>query len=961
MTLEKTGELQSLAQRFIPEEQDQQEDVPFTEKLSAAFATENTVGAFLARDGTEVQPWRRDFEYNAFDDLTEEERLDDSFLDLAVYAENPQELDSVRRQISRERAGREKLSGFDGVVASIAAGTLDPINFIPVGGAAVKTYKTGGSILKSSLSAGGIASGTTAAQELLLHSQQSERTIEESALNITGAALIGGTIGGLSSVLSKADIDKLASGTDEFTDINKPFSPDSAGAASVWEEIRVKGKAAENLTKNLGFDPLSRILTGKSQQAKRLLVELAENPIDVDGYTGQAIESLAKVRRDSLLYRGLSEHRSIFKEFKKGGGELRIREFNELVSKEVRNPGSTGNDFAKRSADLWVKEVYEPQFKASVESRLLGDDVDVTTAKRYLNRVWNKNKVAGNLPRFLDTTTEWLRKQQPDLEDPEDIARQIAGRIISTPDGVLPYSYKLGDAASGAKKGGNVKGPFKSRVFDIPDDLVEDFLENDIEQVAGRYLRQTSTDIEILKRFGSPNDSPEDVLSFTAAKKNVQDEFISLAKKAKTEKERVKIEKEMQAALRDLNGVIDRLRGTYEIPDPTNILHRAAHAARNLNFLRFMGGVTVSSFPDTARLIMSDGIVRSFGTAIRPLTRGLKASKMTADDVRSIGIGTDAITGGRMEVISDINDYALGGTAFERGLQSMANSFGNINLMNQWTSLMKVNHAISMQSKVIDDLAQGKVDPRLRRLGVSESDAKDILAQVQKHGQKDGNAWIYNARAWDDQDLAQKWAAALKKENDRVILVPGQEKPLFMSRETGKTFLQFKSFMLSATQRILIAGIQGQDAHMIQGLTAMIGLGGLTYAIKQIESGRPVSDDPAVWVSEGIDRSGALGILMEANNSIEKISSNNLGLRPLIGASEGASRYASRSATEAILGPTFGSALDSTMRVANAATSEFEWQDSDTSSVRRLLPYQNLFIIRNLLNQVEEVANEAIE
>jgi hypothetical protein len=108
-----------------------------------------------------------------------------------------------------------------------------------------------------------------------------------------------------------------------------------------------------------------------------------------------------------------------------------------------------------------------------------------------------------------------------------------------------------------------------------------------------------------------------------------------------------------------------------------------------------------------------------------------------------------------------------------------------------------------------------------------------------------------------------------------------------------------------------------------------------------------------VWISEGIDRSGALGMLMEVNNTIEKVSGNNFGLRPLIGASAPASRYASRSQAEAMLGPTFGSFLTTSMRVLNSSTDQREWQDSDTRALRRLLPYQNLSIIRQAIDRLE--------
>jgi hypothetical protein len=183
---------------------------------------------------------------------------------------------------------------------------------------------------------------------------------------------------------------------------------------------------------------------------------------------------------------------------------------------------------------------------------------------------------------------------------------------------------------------------------------------------------------------------------------------------------------------------------------------------------------------------------------------------------------------------------------------------------------------------------------------------------------------------------------------------PGQEKPLFMSSELGKTIGQFRSFMFSSTQRMTIATLQGQDRNAVGGVLTLISLGMMTYAFKQWNANRELSDDPAAWIAEGIDRSGALGSIMEINNTIEKASSNGIGLRPLLGIEAQASRFISRSMAENILGPTFGSLLENTMRVMNAGLTPGDWTEADTRAIRRLIPYQNLFFIRQGLDRIEK-------
>ena len=320
--------------------------------------------------------------------------------------------------------------------------------------------------------------------------------------------------------------------------------------------------------------------------------------------------------------------------------------------------------------------------------------------------------------------------------------------------------------------------------------------------------------------------------------------------------------------------------------------------------------------------------------------------------------GTDAMMSGKSEIIADVGDYVQGGTAVERGLRSAANKFGRLNFLDYWTAGIKQVHAVTMQTSIFDGLQKGKYDKRLERLGISKADAQAMWKQVEKHGKKVDGVWLTNASNWDAPALERMWGAAVRKESDRVILIPGQEKPLFMSSELGKTIGQFRSFVLSATQRVFIAGLQNQDHNTLGGLVSLVGMGAFTYYVKESIAGREVSDDPMTWVTEGIDRSGAVGILMEANNTFEKISSNTIGLRPLLGISSPASRFMSRSISESMLGPTLGSLLSTTVAASNAVTSGEPLSDADIRTLRRLIPLQNLFYMRSGFDAVQERISE---
>jgi hypothetical protein len=1095
----------------------------FRERVRAAFAIDNTIGSLIAResglpDGTKTT------DYDVWNDLTDDERIDDAFINNVTYVDNRQELDAVRRQRDKELKNREILQE-GGLLPSLAVGLVDPINILLPGSVAYKTYKTGSKILDGALATASAGALAATATETALHATQLERTFSESALNVSAATFLSGALGAAPGVfnqlVSKSQLDEIDKTLDPERIVREGGNPSMAdhsiGAAEVDNDAQVRGKLAKKMLETIGFDPLSRTITSDASATRKAVNALAENPIDMDRSVRSSVESFIKTH-DGKYFEAAMDSASMFKEYKKSGGTLNNRQFREEVGRAMRN--GSDNPYIQQAADSWRTKLYEPMKKDAVEMGLLPEDVDVATAESYLNRIWNKEKLAANSDEFVSITKKWLDDQvevkvgkKADVErldkviaetektensltrqkatndkkiaevekqlnevrslrqkgidramaakekikdreptkaekakakeaatadtklrnrvntlqkrldgykakatdfdarikklsdqklkstkeiediiqnfpskianevrsmikaregveaksmtrtlkraiariqkagyediepmDNEALAREILGRIMSTPDGRLPYDYKMGENSAKGMAGPE-KGVFKKRSFLIPDALVDKFLENDIELLGGRYLKQMAPDIELTRRFGD--------VEMKSQIKDIEQEYIDKMAGAKTEAERLKLNKQKDSDIRDIAAMRDRMRGTYGQVDFDNPWVRAGRVARDLNYMRLLGGVVAASIPDIGRVVAAEGIVNTFRYGLKPLVTNLKQFRVSSREAKLYGVGTDALMGGRAEIIADVADYARGGTKFERGVRAAATKFSSINMMNYWTGGIKQLHAVVTQTRVANDLLKGKYDKRLGQLGIDEGDAQNIAAQLKKYGKEVDGVWVWNTKDWDNQALAMQWGAAIRKESDRVIIVPGQEKPLFMSTEMGKTIFQFKSFMFAATQRVLVSNLQAQDKHYIQGLLSLVGVGMLSYAFKEWDANRELSDDPATWVMEGIDRSGALGILMEANNTLEKISGNHFGLRPLVGINAPASRYAARSALDSAVGPTFGLAGD-VIKAASAVTGEREWTDADTRAFRRLLPGQNLSFLRQGLDRIEE-------
>tara|TARA_B110000037_G_scaffold114971_1_gene132151 strand:+ start:3042 stop:6065 length:3024 start_codon:yes stop_codon:yes gene_type:complete len=985
----------------------EEDERPSVGKIAKAFyRQENIIGSFLSKEAGLPDSTKDNPDYDPYGMFTEDERLDQAFVSNALYADNDEELEAVRRQMTRERADRETMAqgGATSFIVGLPVMIADPISLLSIGGVALNTYRAGKGILKGAAVMGSVVGVDTAIQEAALHTQQLTRTYGESATNISAGMLLGGVLGGTAAKLATYGVDakmidayenvmnvepKIAEGINPTIDaVTEPVGSGSVGAQQVLGDTQVSGKIAKKLVKLLGFDPLSRTITSENPTTRLIATMMAENPIKMDGNVLQAAESLAKAHSGKLGI-SLQNNANLFSEYKSAGGKMNRKQFNEAVSTAIRR-GDSDIPQVKASADYWNKELYTPLKDEMIAQKLLPEDVDVKTANNYLNRVWNKNKISANFPQFVNKVSNWLAEKDVKLfedakaasekiatatgkekdnlqaiidkaefkkgmdferQDYESLAEEIAQRIQGSPDGRLPYDWKLGSGSNSRGINGTaLRGPLRNRVFQIDDEIVEEFLENDIETLGARYLQNVAGDIELVRKFGDVNmdDQLKNINKWYAKKKN---------DKSLTPKQQEKLEKQRESDVRDIAGMRDRIRGVYGFSED-NIWTRMARSSRDLNYLRLLGGVTVSSLPDVSRVFMAEGFVKTFKSGLGPLIKNTKQFKEAASELKRYGVGTDAIMSGKSEIIADVGDYAQGGTAIERGLRSASSKFGKINFLDHWTAGMKQLHAVTMQTSIFDGLKKGVYDKRLARLGIDEQSAKDMYEQVVKYGKNEDGVWLTNAKNWDRPDLERMWGAAVRKESDRVILIPGQEKPLFMSTEMGKTVGQFRSFILSATQRVFIAALQNQDHNAVGGLASLVGMGMFTYYLKQKIAGRDVTEDPAVWVMEGIERSGAIGVIGEISNTIEKISGNSLGLRPLLGIDAPASKQVARSVHESALGPTFGSLLSTTIAAANAISDENEMTEADDRTLRRLVPLQNLFYLNLGYDAIQKASSD---
>lgn len=566
--------------------------------------------------------------------------------------------------------------------------------------------------------------------------------------------------------------------------------------------------------------------------------------------------------------------------------------------------------------------------------------------RKHRSELRKLQKKANSTTRLNASRERALKAMEPlSREEAEDAADEIVNKIIGAPSGLVPAQL-LPEKIIGRA------GFTKSRSLLIPDERIEDFLESDINHVMESYLRQVGPEIELTAQFGS-KDMGEQI-------RQVSEEYTKLIKDAKTPKERAKLEKQREADLRDINAMRDRLIGTYGAPnDPRSFFVRAGRVARNVNFLRLLGGMTISAATDLMRPIMQHGLSKS----LRPMgamLRNMAAVKVATKDLREMAVGLDYVLSTRTKAIADLTDPYSRRSAFERGINWGTQKFGNWTLMNQWNSALKSWSGLIVQSRILENaqlLATGKEVPqkeirKMAQVGIDQSMLRRIGDQFAKHGEDMDGLLTGHSHLWDDRVVREAFQSAVLKDVDSTVVTPGVgDTPLVMSKEVGKMLLQFKTFIFAQHNRVIASGIQQGDASFYLGAMGTIALGAMVYVMKQKLSGRDIDYSPNNLVKEGIDRAGMIGWLSEPLNAVENISGGRFGLGAMFGAPP-VSRFQSRNAIGALMGPTFDMAGDGAVIANGVLNGEFD--DKQTHAVRKLLPYQNLFYISPLLNRVEE-------
>ena len=495
-------------------------------------------------------------------------------------------------------------------------------------------------------------------------------------------------------------------------------------------------------------------------------------------------------------------------------------------------------------------------------------------------------------------------------------------------------------------------GYLKGRTFGIKDELIEEFLEDDIELIMRSYVRNVAGQIEMKKRFGNihlSNHFSAIAEEYDALRANVAaNDNLTEAQKNKQLK---KLDKKEKSDIRDLKFARDKILGNYEHDVDVTNWSRSVDMALQLQYMAALGGVLLTSSLDAFRHPMTQGFGRIFGKALPQLIAGNKTFKMNKEIAKKYAGIAEIIGNHRLAHMAGLSDPSGARSPAEVAIRKMVEGFSKLTGLPYWNQFHKEFAGAVLIDRILENMVKGmdNLKPNERAwmhnigLGDMSTGAQRMLADgtIQKmHG-----VWTIDPEKLP-RAVSDRFFAAVKKEIDVVIVSKGMgDAPVFMETPIGSMIGQFKSFGAASNQRMLIRGLQDDTGKFVGGLAGMVTAGMFVYALKSLEAGREIDDNPGTWIAEGLDRSGIFFLFFEANNIWEKMG--GYGAYQAIGAKAPASRFATRNTTSALMGPVFGSVNDLVSIFGNGArllnpNAEFDPTPGDVKSLRRVLPYASL-------------------
>lgn len=435
--------------------------------------------------------------------------------------------------------------------------------------------------------------------------------------------------------------------------------------------------------------------------------------------------------------------------------------------------------------------------------------------------------------------------------------------------------------------------------------------------------------------------------------------------------------KRRERRIADVRLMRDRLRNLGPPRDPTLLGARMSKSMRDLNFVRMLGNVVPGSVPDVAMITFVNGLgphlraarfafdesIENIFRGVTPKILGGKPEKLLTKAAEKERITRMVVmlelAGGsqsRLSQLGDIVDDVLPNTAVERGISVMADMFAKATLLDRWNAYRKGLASLAIADRIIRDSINysslgRKAKENLLIAGIGANEAKAIVAQFnkringQKVGQVDGGLHLGRSQLWDDPAIREIYERAVVNDVRRTVVTPSiGDMPALMDEDLGRLLLQFKSFSISATNKVLASGLQRADAAVMSSVLLFGATGFLSYWSRLLSNGQELPEDRKEWAINAVDRSGLFGFMFDIDNAISRLSFGNIGINPML-VENRLQRFAPRNFLD-LLGPSAGTFEDVGRVGFSLSGQKKEFTQRDLKRLSRFFPGESLFYLR---------------
>lgn len=704
-----------------------------------------------------------------------------------------------------------------------------------------------------------------------------------------------------------------------------------------------------------------------------------------------------------------------------------VKDFNVLVSRQIRNPDDLADPAVKAAADIYKTQMKELAQRA-INANAAGFEVGtISRIQNYAPRIFNRGNITrlrqnklldnpdGTLNEgFTELAEAAIRRGQPNIE--ADVAKMLRNRIkksttkkavvtskevnafitrmargyiktVIQPAGTSRQGLRIGDGAFDAEA---FSAAMRAEKFDDNDiAIIIDVMTGD-KKVKGnkralpRLQLDESTSIPVMGSDGNMFN----LKFFDLLEENVENLYdsyvfqlagnISLARNGINTNN---LGSDIETILTKVGNrgdakresEIDSIRYMYETVtgqfayrgDLTDKQHQIMRRVREVSFAANMGMSGMAALMELSNVLMEYSFntlvkaVPMYGQLIRKAKTGELTNRLAREMTAGTGVGSDGLVNkvttmrsrlegdvtegiqvaGEITKLDEMLGHARVFTSIASGLQGVTDFFRRAavyNYASEWAYLHKAGQVPFSAIK-------------REQLGISDEMAARIRQMIDKHAEylPDGTLDHLNVDKWEMKDAAEIFFASARREATQSVqeMNAGSVNKRLRS-EVGKTFFQFLSFPLaSMEQQTMRQGVRfaNGDAQQVSKIMLFsMMMGSMMYMGRSQLNSIGRSDQ-----QEYMERR------METGNFIQGALSQ-IGNASLFGYVYQLTTGAMDGNTNALTPAGVSMGLGVSKGVADLwdAVGEGELTETELRSMLRVLPFNSLYGVRQILNAI---------